>query len=310
MDNEKKADSIQDALRRTHEMSEREIQKAKDLENAAQMEKEENDEIQGEFNKTLQETVDGDEMQPFLEEIANRLIQGPPANSATNSTPPFIQPSGFAMMQQMQQRLGDQYPVEKQPPRSSKEKMEQGIKKDWDEIQKGLDQIDTEKSVETIVEFKNRKLREAGYATPRTPVLNTTPPPATSPSIPASAGIPYQGGAKGMVCQTQAMEALKKFVSKQPFCADWVRQRLSYMENSSPMLPLSTQWKIPKGIDLAAVIYGQIQEEGYIEDMWPTLEMVMSNSVDNCEFAAQVLCFFALADVLVELAAMKAALKR
>jgi len=116
-------------------------------------------------------------------------------------------------------------------------------------------------------------------------VSNTTNPPVTSPSTPESA-------------EDQNLTRLIEFVNGTTFSADWVRQHLNEMERTSAFLPLSTQWKIPFGADVAKAVYDTIRSEGYVGRRFASLEIVMTSSINNVEWCASVLCLFALIDVL------------
>ena len=68
-----------------------------------------------------------------------------------------------------------------------------------------------------------------------------------------------------------------------------------------PPIPLITTWKNPKGIDVTQLTWEQVQTENFIDEIWPSITMMLGDDIDNFEWAARVatvLSFFNIIRVL------------
>ena len=93
-----------------------------------------------------------------------------------------------------------------------------------------------------------------------------------------------------------------------PFCVairDYCRERSvalvlkSLCERVPEAVPNYRGWRTSDPVPL---IYKKIQEPGYVEDLLPTLEMLLASNFRNSRWAAQVLIAITLFKVIEELA--------
>lgn len=268
--------------------------------------------------------------------------------------PTTVGGSAFSMMQNMQNRLGDEYPEDEKPPRClgpSLPKMELPLEAHDPPKKSTTPQPpQRDRSKEEILTSEDAKpmpplrdpftgipmgvtpdgLREVrmSYAewlekhniSAEETSTNTAPMnirEMTSQEIEdrmsrSASNTTSQPAISACIRESASSRNLKNLIEfvrgGQPFCPDWVRQRLCGMELNSPLMPISTQWKMPVKDDLADLIYKKITSEGYVENRFPSLEIVMGDSIDNHEWCAAVLCLFGMIDVLVFLGQFKKSL--
>ena len=65
-----------------------------------------------------------------------------------------------------------------------------------------------------------------------------------------------------------------------------------------PPIPVPTRWQIPHNIDLTQLVWEQIQTETFIDEVWPSIKMLLGNDVLNYEWAARVATVLSLFNII------------
>ncbi|MHC4867550.1 MAG: hypothetical protein ACYTEX_26055 [Planctomycetota bacterium] len=150
--------------------------------------------------------------------------------------------------------------------------------------------------------IKQAASAEANLTT--TPASNTSPQPATKPSSPELSESPPQGTSDLVEDEddTRVDEAfddtglhnLSRFVNGPEFTIDWCRMHLLEISRIPNVVPSPTMWDLPAQIDVAKVVFDVVRSKGFVENSWPSLQVVMGSSVDNVLWCCGVLCTMAI----------------
>jgi len=140
---------------------------------------------------------------------------------------------------------------------------------------------------------------------PTTPASNIDSQPATPPSIPA---YPPQGGialtlpTKNDVVFDKNLQRLKEYVRGEEFSINWVRLHLSNLGRIPNVIPVMNLWDVSASLDIPKAVHDVVLTEGYLDNIWPSLSMVMGSSKDNLRWTAGVLTTMGLFDTIRMLA--------
>lgn len=153
------------------------------------------------------------------------------------------------------------------------------------------------------------------------PVSNTDLQPATKPSSPELSESPPQEGRKKRLERQRIdeenrrhedevkMQSLLDFVNSSEFSIDWCRMHLLEISRIPNVVPSPTIWDLPPQIDVAKVVFDVVKSAGFVENSWPSLQVVMGSSVDNVLWSCGVLCTMAIFDAIKLLPLSKEAMK-
>jgi hypothetical protein len=123
-----------------------------------------------------------------------------------------------------------------------------------------------------------------------TPASNIAPPPATAKCTQALQA------QEDRPRKNENLRRLIDFVNGEMYSINWVRMHLMHISRIPNALPSPTLWKIPGNLEVAKLVYDVVLSPGYVENLWPTLEILMGSSVDSTEWCAGVLTTLALFD--------------
>ena len=56
-----------------------------------------------------------------------------------------------------------------------------------------------------------------------------------------------------------------------------------------PPIPIPTQWDVPGVLDVPELVWQQVQTDAFLEEMFPSVKMLMGDNIANTSWAAQVL---------------------
>jgi len=136
------------------------------------------------------------------------------------------------------------------------------------------------------------------------------------PTIPASSidsqpaiqnsilGLVSQGGialtlpTKNDVVVDKNLQRLKEYVRGEEFSINWVRLHLSNLGRIPNVIPVMNLWDVPASLDIPKAVHDVVLTDGYLDNIWPSLSMVMGSSKDNLRWTAGVLTSFALFDTI------------
>ena len=65
-----------------------------------------------------------------------------------------------------------------------------------------------------------------------------------------------------------------------------------------PPIPIPTRWLIPKDIDLIQLIWEQIQTDNFIDEIWPSIKMLLGDDICNYEWSARVATVLSLFNII------------
>jgi len=63
-------------------------------------------------------------------------------------------------------------------------------------------------------------------------------------------------------------------------------------------IPVPYLWVIPPTLDLAQLVWQQTQTDAFLEEMWPSIKMMMGDNILNTDWTAQVLTMLAFFRVI------------
>jgi hypothetical protein len=215
------------------------------------------------------------------------------------------------MMQEMQEKFGEQPP---QGPPTTQKKMRvtlggpriteednptEEVRKETNNPAEGMDLsgYTTESQVDVVT---TKEVYEA-LEKLSSPASITSPPPVKDDSTPAS--LDSQKANQENLARTNLIE----FVGGDTFSVAWCAQRINSIVQGSSFVPTPNLWRTPPGTDLSRVVYDVVVSEGWVERRWPSLRMVMGQSIDNVEWSCGVLCWFALMDAIMFLGPVRQA---
>jgi len=125
-----------------------------------------------------------------------------------------------------------------------------------------------------------------------TPVSNSSPQPVTEPSTPESPA--------PQVMNPTTLRRVLDFIAGPEFGPDWCRAHMMHISRIPSVIPSPTAWDLPgKAKDeLPLLIMTLMQQPGFVQSNWSTLEMLMGSCIDNTEWAVGVLCTIAIFDAI------------
>ena len=68
--------------------------------------------------------------------------------------------------------------------------------------------------------------------------------------------------------------------------------------NGLPPIPKPERWSIDSRLDICELIWKQTQSEKFVEEMWPSIKMLLGEDTCNTMWSAQVLTFLALFNII------------
>jgi len=98
------------------------------------------------------------------------------------------------------------------------------------------------------------------------------------------------------------LAALKEYVRGDEYSINWVRLHLSNLGRIPNVIPVMNLWDVPASLDIPKAVYDVVLTDGYLENIWPSLSMVMGSSRDNLRWTAGVLTTMSLFDTIRMLA--------
>jgi len=78
-----------------------------------------------------------------------------------------------------------------------------------------------------------------------------------------------------------------------------VALHIQHVFMGSPIIcPPYILWAVPNTIDIPTIIHAYMTRDDYLEDIWPSLSILLTNSITNLPWAASVATSIALFDVI------------
>lgn len=65
-----------------------------------------------------------------------------------------------------------------------------------------------------------------------------------------------------------------------------------------PPIPIPNRWCIPKDIDVTQLTWEQLQTESFIDEIWPSIIMLLGDDITNFEWAARVTTVLSLFNII------------
>jgi len=65
-----------------------------------------------------------------------------------------------------------------------------------------------------------------------------------------------------------------------------------------PPIPVPTRWKIPSSLDVASLVWEQVQTENFIDEIWPSIVIMMGDDITNFEWAARIASVLSLFNII------------
>lgn len=112
-------------------------------------------------------------------------------------------------------------------------------------------------------------------------------PPATQPSTQESEGV-----------KDKDLENLKEYVYGNEFNRRTVELTITTLSSIPRSLPFPSLWRIPKTLDISKFVYNILMTPGYLDGIWESLAIVMSDNKANTYWTASVAIGIALYDSL------------
>jgi hypothetical protein len=94
------------------------------------------------------------------------------------------------------------------------------------------------------------------------------------------------------------LRRLIEYVNSEMYTSEWVRLHLMNITAIPKMIPSPILWDLPGDKDISWVVYNVAKQAGYIENVWPSLKILMGDSKDNTEWCCGVLTTMALFDAI------------
>lgn len=63
-------------------------------------------------------------------------------------------------------------------------------------------------------------------------------------------------------------------------------------------IPIPTQWAIPSRVDIVELVWQQVQNHKFLDEMWPSIKMLMNDNLMNTQWTAQVATILAFYRVI------------
>lgn len=65
-----------------------------------------------------------------------------------------------------------------------------------------------------------------------------------------------------------------------------------------PPIPVPSRWHLPTNIDVAGLVWEQVQTENFIDEIWPSIVMMMGDDVCNWEWTARIASVLSLFNII------------
>lgn len=65
-----------------------------------------------------------------------------------------------------------------------------------------------------------------------------------------------------------------------------------------PPIPVLNRWHIPNNIDITRLVWEQVQTENFIDEIWPSLMMMLGDDITNFEWAARIASVLSLFNII------------
>jgi hypothetical protein len=94
------------------------------------------------------------------------------------------------------------------------------------------------------------------------------------------------------------LERLKEFLDTEwgpPAVANQLR---GLFAGGLPPIPPPQRWTCGKNIDIAGIIWEQVQSEKFVDESWPIIKMLLGVDTCNTAWAAQTLTVLALFNII------------
>lgn len=143
---------------------------------------------------------------------------------------------------------------------------------------------------------------KAVTTTPKTPVLLTfsEPPKFTEDYLneqmenPNFLGIPLgekSEDEKRLIC-------FKEFLNTQWGLPAVTVLFRSLFAGGYPPIPIPSRWQVPTKINIENLVWEQVQTEKFIDEIWPSVVMMLGDDITNFEWAARVASVLSLFNVI------------
>ena len=125
--------------------------------------------------------------------------------------------------------------------------------------------------------------------------------PVSSPPLGKYMGLPqksFEGEFSVRSEDDKRLEAFKDFLNIQ-----WGRPAVvtlfrSLWSGGYPPFPVFTSWAVPQNVDILELVWRQVQTDSFIDEIWPSLKMVLDDNIFNSQWAAQVATLLAMYNVI------------
>lgn len=192
------------------------------------------------------------------------------------------------------------------------------------DLEEGLNEMVTPTAAEEVVENTEQLIKESLPEVPEPPklvsptisTLPSTPNPTSKPSKASpfreppdflgqtveQAGLKVEGLQITYSDDKDGLERFKEFLDTQwgPPGVQLVFSGI--FRDGYPPIPHPSLWDIPNiGIDVPKLVYQQIQNEDFIDEMWPSIVMMLGDNIRNQTWAAHILTvlgFFRMIQIL------------
>jgi hypothetical protein len=148
------------------------------------------------------------------------------------------------------------------------------------------ERIGTTTNTETTSQTTEEPIQEA--------VSNDDLQPADKTSILESPIAPEESKKIQKETKDENLERVEEFLTGRDFNQHWVERQLTLVSSIPEMIPPTTQWNLPAGVDLTQIVYDILMTPDWITDAWPSMKVIMGSSIGNIPWCIKTLCTLAL----------------
>lgn len=77
-----------------------------------------------------------------------------------------------------------------------------------------------------------------------------------------------------------------------------VQLRGLFGDGGLPPIPPPQRWAVPGNLHIAELIWEQVQSEKFVDEMWPSVNMLLGDDTCNTMWAAQTLTVLAMFNII------------
>ena len=125
-------------------------------------------------------------------------------------------------------------------------------------------------------------------------------PPTEFESLPS-----YKKTIPNLPAEDIELTALRKYILEDGFVLATAAFHIVTLCSQPMVTPSTTTWAFRDRAQIPDMVLALLKQPGYIEDVWPSLKIIMSSNVGNSAWASGVLMTIAFSDVIRPLPALK-----